>query len=641
MKTKIIVTIVWLRLILSYSFAQETREFGRIVATGQTNLGTSFSDATVILRGWQLQKNNSNGIEIMDLGLAITDVEYQPASGIVKWNVRMVNFSDGDAKDDIRFSYDFSVIGLIDGVVKNMLLLPPAAPKNGLQSSHEEISVQSGYTVGMIFPTGFLLHVNPVPITNGGHDYDNEIHNFRFELANFFYNSSTGKASWDVITDFRDERGSPQGYKWNYGYTIILTNGGQKFSRSSGFQTSTVSGSISGTFSAASIPQAVVAPLGWELGYASGDHNINIISASISNVSVSGASVSWTYNATLRDKDPNPFRWNVVAGGLIFGGARIDGHYDSPGIYRFAVMPDNDDLTYEARSGSGTFIPFTANLANGTVAAGPLSSDRPFRPITESLPAVPPSPGTIDAFRVSSAYVISNAEGGGIFSGQPYAKWHLWAFPAEGFNLDQFKDKLSFVGQYNGILFDLATHAVNRRAVSTLLHGPFQSDTNKPEWGEEDDIGPQYLGYTNLPIWDWGWGYGDRLVIFLWESDESPLADDDIALLLIERGSTPQETFSTKDINGLPGVLDSFGQQHLGAITFQYARSPGDIFVNYAYTGIGKGSWWEPFKTVGEGVMAAAPNNIISVESGSYNEKITITKPLTIRAHGGTVIIGQ
>jgi len=658
MKTKTIRAIIGLGFVLcmylvnQISFAQGMPETGYIVATGQANVGTDYSNAAVILRGWQLQKNNSNDMEIMDLGLAITDVNYQASSGMVTWNVRMVNFSDATPTDDIRFSYDYSVILLTEGIAIDYPLPAGVVDKKGLTIAPEQISLNVfGYQSGAIFPTGFMLHVNPSPPTQGGYsDKDEEIHNFRFELADFNYNSSTGLARWNVITDFRDQNGSPEGYKWKYGYTIILTNSGQKFSRASGLQTSTGSGSIGNTFDAASIPQAVVAPIGWELGYASGDQNTHTIGASINNVSISGAAVKWTYNATLRDQAPDPFRWNVVAGGLIFSGTRIDGHYDSQAHYRFAVMPDDDGLTYEVRSGQGTYVPFTANLSNHVVTAGPLSSDRRFRHQDETGcgsdkscvdPPVATTPSTLN---VTSARIIDNGEGN---FGGTYAKWHLWAFPAKGFDLEKFQIIVDIFDQYNHIFFTMVGHATSACAVSTLLHGPFLSDTNKPEWGDEGRIGEQYLEYYDeqgklgFPIWDWEWPCDDRVVVFLWESDESLAPDDPLALFLIERGSTANESFLTADIPGIPGVLTPYGDQHLKAIVFQNARSPGDIFVDSRNTRRSAGWWWLPFKTVTEAVNAAAPNNIISVESGSYNEKITVGKPIIIRAHGGKVTIGQ
>jgi len=651
LKTKAIIAlgaVTSFLFVKEISIAQETPRTGVVVATEQINVGTGYSNAAIILRGWQLQKNNSGDMAIMDLGLAITDVEYQQSLGMVSWKVRMVNFSDSTPTDDIRFSYDYSVILLTDGTAIDSPLPSTVVEKNGLTISSEQISLNIlGYQSGAIFPTGFMLHVNPRP-AGTVKDFSSEIQNFRFELSDFSYDSGTGLASWKVITDFHDKDGSPKGYRFKYGYTIVLTNGGQTFSRSSGFQTSTSSGSIDGTFNTSSIPQAVVAPIGWELGYASDDQNTQAIGASINNVTVSSSSVSWAYNAILQDNIPNPFRWNIVAGGLIFPGNRIDGHYDSPGHYRFAAMrgPGEGGDTYDdGPTAPGTYIPFQADLTSSLVGTGPLSSDRPPRSGSEEYPAEPPSQGTSNALRVTAAHVVDNAEGD---LGEPFANWYIWVFPAEGFDFDRFAlftEGLFRSSVFNRRLFRFAPHAVDRRAVSTFLHGPYLSDSNSPEWGEDSDIGPQYLEYDDLPVWNWDWPYGDRMVIFLWESDECILGfcapDDPIALFLIERGSTSKESFTTKDLPSSQGVLNAYGDQQLGSITFRNARNPGDIFVNGAFTGSSDGSWVKPFRTVGEGVTAATPNNIISVESGSYKEAITITKPVIIRAHGGSVVIGQ
>jgi len=49
-----------------------------------------------------------------------------------------------------------------------------------------------------------------------------------------------------------------------------------------------------------------------------------------------------------------------------------------------------------------------------------------------------------------------------------------------------------------------------------------------------------------------------------------------------------------------------------------------------------------PWKTVASGIAAASAggNDIVLVRPGSYDEPMTVTKPLTLRATRGTAVIG-
>jgi V8-like Glu-specific endopeptidase len=53
------------------------------------------------------------------------------------------------------------------------------------------------------------------------------------------------------------------------------------------------------------------------------------------------------------------------------------------------------------------------------------------------------------------------------------------------------------------------------------------------------------------------------------------------------------------------------------------------------------GTVFRPWNTVTEGVNGASSNAILSIVRGTYSESLTITKPLTLAAPVGTVIIGQ
>jgi hypothetical protein len=53
------------------------------------------------------------------------------------------------------------------------------------------------------------------------------------------------------------------------------------------------------------------------------------------------------------------------------------------------------------------------------------------------------------------------------------------------------------------------------------------------------------------------------------------------------------------------------------------------------------GTFRFPYNTVNKGVNTAMPGWTVLIKAGNYPETITITKPLTLKADGGTVVIGS
>jgi subtilisin family serine protease len=70
--------------------------------------------------------------------------------------------------------------------------------------------------------------------------------------------------------------------------------------------------------------------------------------------------------------------------------------------------------------------------------------------------------------------------------------------------------------------------------------------------------------------------------------------------------------------------------------------SPGDIWVDFAFNGAECGSSANPFDSLAEAVAVVGSGGTISIKPGSTNETASgINKPLTLKAVGGTVTIGQ
>jgi hypothetical protein len=64
-------------------------------------------------------------------------------------------------------------------------------------------------------------------------------------------------------------------------------------------------------------------------------------------------------------------------------------------------------------------------------------------------------------------------------------------------------------------------------------------------------------------------------------------------------------------------------------------------FVDRAHPGAQDGSRANPFRGVGQGIVAADPGDIVLIRPGNYNETATYAKPVTLRATRGPASIGR
>jgi len=64
------------------------------------------------------------------------------------------------------------------------------------------------------------------------------------------------------------------------------------------------------------------------------------------------------------------------------------------------------------------------------------------------------------------------------------------------------------------------------------------------------------------------------------------------------------------------------------------------VYVNGCAAGPGDGSPSDPYNTLTRAVTEAAPGCTLVVQGGSYPERLTIQKNLTITASGGPVLVG-
>lgn len=204
-----------------------------------------------------------------------------------------------------------------------------------------------------------------------------------------------------------------------------------------------------------------------------------------------------------------------------------------------------------------------------------------------------------------------------------------YTFLTPEYRLDQMRDHWN------------ANHADLPRDTAHLMTG---SDL----WGTI--VGVAYVGVICHPIAA-GYGYG------LSQSHYSQNLAERVALTAHELG----HNWNAEHCNGAgdcsimcsvigecTGNLTTFGSRSLATITaFRDAATclappPNDlVYVDGRYVGIEEGTLHRPYNTVVEGVNALDPGGQVIITSGSYDERLTILKSMTLTTYSGSVVIGD
>lgn len=72
-----------------------------------------------------------------------------------------------------------------------------------------------------------------------------------------------------------------------------------------------------------------------------------------------------------------------------------------------------------------------------------------------------------------------------------------------------------------------------------------------------------------------------------------------------------------------------------------YRRRPGNIWVDFAYSGPEFGCFEQPYNTLSEGVSHVPEDGTLIFKAGSSSETAVISKRMTLKAFGGIVRIGE
>ena len=85
------------------------------------------------------------------------------------------------------------------------------------------------------------------------------------------------------------------------------------------------------------------------------------------------------------------------------------------------------------------------------------------------------------------------------------------------------------------------------------------------------------------------------------------------------------------------GIVMAYGALHLASET-----PPGNVWVDFNYSGTQTGGFFSPYSTLAQGISAVTSGGNIWIRSaGSSAETPTITKPMTIQAFNGAATVGH
>lgn len=74
---------------------------------------------------------------------------------------------------------------------------------------------------------------------------------------------------------------------------------------------------------------------------------------------------------------------------------------------------------------------------------------------------------------------------------------------------------------------------------------------------------------------------------------------------------------------------------------YRDATDEWDAYVDNTYAGSEWGTLAAPFRSILKGVYAVKSGENVFIDAGSYNERFTVNKPMTLHSMNGTVVIGQ
>lgn len=146
-----------------------------------------------------------------------------------------------------------------------------------------------------------------------------------------------------------------------------------------------------------------------------------------------------------------------------------------------------------------------------------------------------------------------------------------------------------------------------------------------------------------------------------WEQDDTTGTDSKVSLTLIAcheighaiglthstvAGAVMRPSFSSDD------AFLGLQTDDITNIQAGYASGTGDVitlnetgvWVQQGWAGVERGTWFQPFSTVAEGVAGVPPASegiVLQIRSGNYPETMTITRNMTLNAVNGVVTLGQ
>lgn len=205
---------------------------------------------------------------------------------------------------------------------------------------------------------------------------------------------------------------------------------------------------------------------------------------------------------------------------------------------------------------------------------------------------------------------------------------------------DAFGDAAIWGAMLDALLLDVFT--------SDNIYGPNAFATNSNSWPSVPQLAGKIIPYANGPSYSSQWVFGNE-PLARWPIDFDSYINSNQRNAAAQSGqwviiaSDQYQEVWTFDFTAPPNpIVVKQGTPPIFSVTNLYGHSCGDFNdVGKSFLAWQQGTFRFPFNHIAESVDKAFSGWTLLIGTGNYPEKITITKPLTLKANGEPVFIGN
>lgn len=167
---------------------------------------------TVVLVGWGFDYSSSDH-HIKRLGVWLSDVQFDAASGTIRWNAN-ARYADRNGDDNYSWMYRWKVIGIPGGTAQYVTRSGFDARRNATDLGIALMPPSAGSQAVAVLPLGWKFRYR---------DSDHHINENSVRISNVVANAGAGTISWTGNVGYTDKN-FDDGFDWQYD-VVVLTLG--------------------------------------------------------------------------------------------------------------------------------------------------------------------------------------------------------------------------------------------------------------------------------------------------------------------------------------------------------------------------------------------------------------------------------